>query len=136
MRSNYTLNPALVDEDFKKKNSHLGRYYHDIGFRNSREPITHKGKGTGTVQMGYLIVGSNEIGVTRGQATRIGGELYESLYSHIGYSRDHKPGTVQTPDLVPILHQDHNLTVAEINKIREVLVDAVKVFDMSSKLAI
>lgn len=131
MRSTYTLNPDLVDDDFKERNSHLGEFYHTIGFRNSVESNVKPDRAP---RIGYLMIGPHEVGMTKGQAMRVCSELQESLFSHVGRSRDHKPGTVQTPDYVPVLHQDYSLTVAEINKIREILVDAGRVYEMSAKL--
>ena len=135
MRNTFTLNPDLVDDVFKEKNRHLGEFYHRIGFRNNPNLLDARSDGK-PAHMGTLLIGDVNIDLTRGQATGVMEEIRESLYGHSGRSGKHRPGSVQQADSVFIYYKEYQLTIAEANKIKDLLQDAIKVHDMTVKFGL
>ncbi len=124
MRTNYTLNPALVSDEVKNRRN-LGEYYWDIGFSVLESTVTNKKKSS---KAGVLIVGNSRIKVSPSDMKNI----ITEMESYLAAYQNPESKTQTFP--VRILYKDYDFTVPEIRKIIEVLENSLYALDIRSKL--
>ena len=117
MRRQFTFDPAMVSDEYKKKTAHFGKYYHDLGFEvneNMTTAVMSTREASQNVPIGYLLIGTYRFEVKIKTVRFLTNTLEEAIF---------KVKLSQADTVETVINSQHfHFTHAELVKLKGIIV--------------